>query len=66
MSACPSLLGATVTMDVFYPSLLSYHCSDVLVTTGWFSLTTVTYDSLLQCLIIVVLVAEGLEESEEK
>jgi hypothetical protein len=28
MSPRPSLLGVTVATDVFYPSLLNYHCSD--------------------------------------
>jgi hypothetical protein len=38
------------------PSLLSYHCSDALVATGRLSMTTVTYDPLLQCLFVVVFV----------
>jgi hypothetical protein len=44
MSAHPSLLGATVAMNVFCLSLLSYHCSDDLVVTDWFPVTTVTYN----------------------
>jgi hypothetical protein len=34
MSSCPSLLEAIVAMDVFYPSLLCYHCSDGQVARG--------------------------------
>jgi hypothetical protein len=31
MSAHPSLLKSTVVTDSFYPSLMYYHCSDILV-----------------------------------
>jgi hypothetical protein len=54
-SAHPSLLGATIVMDVFYPSLLSYHCSDALVAMDRLPMATVTYGPLLQCLFVVVL-----------
>jgi hypothetical protein len=53
-SARPSLLWATIVMVVFSPSLLSYHCSDTLIVMGQLLMATVTYDPLLQCLIIVV------------
>jgi hypothetical protein len=49
-SARPLLLGATVAMDVFCPSLLSYH-SDALVAMDQLLITTMTYDP---CLIVVV------------
>jgi hypothetical protein len=54
MSPHSSLLRGTVATDVFCPSLLSYNCSDALVVTGRLSVTTVTYDSLLQCMFVVV------------
>jgi hypothetical protein len=70
-SVCPSLLGATerwvddiiipiatrgiVAMGVFCQSLLYYHYSDTLVVTGWLPMTIVTNDSLLQCMLVVVL-----------
>jgi hypothetical protein len=53
-SARSLLLAATVVMDVFYPSLLSYHYSNALVAMDRLPMTTVTYDLLLQCLFIVV------------
>jgi hypothetical protein len=54
----PLLLGATVATGVFGSSLLSYlHSSDALVATYRLSVTTVTYDPLLQFIIIVVLLA---------
>jgi hypothetical protein len=43
-----------VATGVFGPSLLSYHCSDALVVTGRLPVATVTYNPLLQCLIVVV------------
>jgi hypothetical protein len=54
MSPRPSLLRATVATDRRRSSLLSYHCSDALVAMGQLTMTTVTYDSLLQCLFVVV------------
>jgi hypothetical protein len=45
-SACPSLLGAIVATDVFCPSLLCCHCSDILVAMGWLPVDTVTYSLL--------------------
>jgi hypothetical protein len=54
-SARPSLLWATVATDVFGPSLPSYNCSNALVVTGLLPVATVTYDPLLQCLIVVVI-----------
>jgi hypothetical protein len=54
MSAHPSLLVATVAMYVFYPSLLRYHCSDALVTTGRMFMVIGTYSLLLQYLFVVV------------
>jgi hypothetical protein len=53
--AHPSLLWATVAVGVFVPSLLSYHYSGALVTTGRMPMSIVTYGLLLQCLIIVVI-----------
>jgi hypothetical protein len=44
------LLGGTVATDVFYLSLLNYHYNDNLIATDRLSLTTVTYDLLLQCM----------------
>jgi hypothetical protein len=36
MSLCSSLLQTTVTTDVFWQSLLCYHCSDMVVVTSRF------------------------------
>jgi hypothetical protein len=53
-SPCPSLLGATIAMGRRRTSLLSYHCSDILVATDRLPVTTVTYGPLLQCLFVVM------------
>jgi hypothetical protein len=53
-SACPSLLGATAVVGVFYPSLLSYHCSDALVAMSRLPMAIMTYSPLLQCMFVVV------------
>jgi hypothetical protein len=42
-SARPSLLGVTVAMCVFSPSLLNYYCSDAFVVTSQLPVTIVTY-----------------------
>jgi hypothetical protein len=55
MSICPSLLESTVEADDFYPSLLCYHCSDVVVATGRIPIATVAYGLfLLWCAVVVV------------
>jgi hypothetical protein len=46
MSARPSLLWATVAVGVFGPSLLSYHYSGALVTTGRMPMAIMTYGLL--------------------
>jgi hypothetical protein len=52
-----SLLGAIVATDVFYPWLLSYKYSDVLVTTGqWLQWLMVYWDSVCSCMFVVVLI----------
>jgi hypothetical protein len=48
MSARPSLLGGTVVMDIFWPSVLSYHCSDALVAMNRLPVVTVTYGQLVR------------------
>jgi hypothetical protein len=53
--AYQSLLGATVAMSVFYPSLLSYNYSDTLLAMVQLLIITVTYDTLLQYLFVVVM-----------
>jgi hypothetical protein len=57
MLANPSLLGAKVATDVFGLSLLSYHSSNALVVMDQLPVKTMTYDLLLQCLIVVVTTA---------
>jgi hypothetical protein len=54
ISSHPSLVGVTVAMDSFCPSLLCYHCSDIVVTTGKIPVTTVIYDPFLQRCGVVV------------
>jgi hypothetical protein len=44
MSACLSLLWATIAMDVFSQSLLSNHYNDALVATDGMPMTTIIYD----------------------
>jgi hypothetical protein len=53
-SACPSLLEATVAMDVVCPLLLIYQYNGALVATGQLSVITMTYDLLIQYLFVVV------------
>jgi hypothetical protein len=53
-STRPSLLGATVATCIFCPSLLSYHCSNVLKVMDRLPMVIVTYGPLLQCMFIVV------------
>jgi hypothetical protein len=47
MSLCPSLLQTTGAIDVFYLSLLCYHCSDAILATGQLPVATVAYGPLL-------------------
>jgi hypothetical protein len=54
MSLCPSLLQATVTTDVFYPSLLYYHYNNIVVATSQLPITTVGYGPILQCMFITM------------
>jgi hypothetical protein len=54
MSPRPSLLRATMAMGRRRLSLLSYYCNDALVAPDQFSVATVVYGPLLQCLFIVV------------
>jgi hypothetical protein len=49
------LTSSARTMGVFYPSLLSYPCSDALIAMIRLSVIKVTYDLLLQCVFIVVI-----------
>jgi hypothetical protein len=50
-------------MSVFYPSLLSYYCSNALVMTDRLTMIRVTYGLLLQCVIVVVHATNQLETS---
>jgi hypothetical protein len=56
MSAHPSLQWATLAIGIFGLLLWSYHCSDALVAMGRMPMTTVTYNPLLECMFVVVLV----------
>jgi hypothetical protein len=53
------LLQTTVATGGFYPSLLCYHYSDIVVATGRLPVATVTYDPLPQCMFVVVHSAPG-------
>jgi hypothetical protein len=55
-----SLLWPLIATDMI-TSLLCYHCSDTLVARDRLSMTTVAYDSMLQCLFVVVVIENLLD-----
>jgi hypothetical protein len=52
--AHPSILESIVAMDDFYPSLVCYHCRDIVVAMGRMSVATVADDPFLQWCVVVV------------
>jgi hypothetical protein len=56
-SSHPSLLQTIVATGVFCPSLLCYHCSDMVVAMGRLPVATVAYNLMLHGLFVVVILA---------
>jgi hypothetical protein len=53
-SARPSLLWATVATNGFWPSLLCYQYSNIVVATGRMPMATMAYGPLVQWCVVVV------------